>query len=104
MGHIPRWKEKLDLSDVWESQTWTNENVQQLGVIVAKRIKKLKAYDEDDWIFYCDCVERFENIYPYQEYIEDIGSGFDLTPTEDFDVAMMSLYDWADDNRVWVNK
>lgn len=100
---MPIWKETLDLSDVWDKKEWDDENVQELGKIIGERIRKLKAFDEEDWIFVGDCVERFENVYPFEEFIADEGE-LPYTPIEDFDEAMRELYDWADDNRVWVKR
>lgn len=97
------WKETLDLSDVWESKKWTDKNIQELGKVIGERIRKLKSFDEEDWIFVGDCVERFENVYPFEEFIADDGEP-DFTPIEDFDEAMHQLYVWADFNRVWVKR
>lgn len=98
---MAKWNETLNLSDVWDSEKWTDRNVQELGKIVAERIRKLKSFDTEDWIFISDCVERFEDIYPYEEFVADDGE-LPYTPIEDFDEAMRELYDWADFKRVWV--
>lgn len=97
------WKEVLRLGDVWEPSRWNNDNIHELGAIIARRIKKLKAYDEEDWQFNGDCVERFANIQKETIYLGD-DENTPFTPIEDFDEAMYWLYEWADENRVWVQR
>ena len=75
----------------------------------------LKKIDDSD-IFYADIpfkevrdeiVKRLKTALPDWEQDDDlfwtIPELEDSRNPDEFDVAWMDLYDWADDNRVWIN-
>lgn len=123
---MPNWNTTLDLQDVWSGcnteigrQPWTDKTVHQLAKEIVRRLgRKFPArlegaeldFELDDVITAFNGVETAEQWQKALDYATSNGSDEefafirDNTPIEQFDEAMASLYDWADANRVWVNK
>ena len=80
-----KWEQKLDLTDLW-NKDWDDDNINEFGEIVAKRLQKLWGEYFELELYKCDVIDNFE-------HVENI---------EYFDYAMEALYDVADSERIWV--
>jgi len=78
---MANWMHRLDLKDLWKKRDVGEITVQQLGKEIAKRIRKLK------------CFKRYEDV------LEDIAVEFGCVDesTDEFDLILKELYDWADE-------
>lgn len=115
-----KWNKTLDLSCVWDNDGdgWTDENVHMLGKIIAKRLKRLyKDYQDYDKYGYQleELIEALEDVLTIEransvnaeEKLWCLNNDKDFTPftpLEDFNSVMAELYDWADGERLWINK
>ena len=90
-----QWKHTINLQEIWkwfesfgEDAKYDESLVRQLGLLVAKKLRKSKAkFTEDDWDALEEIVVQFEDV-------EEI---------EVFDCILSDLYDWADeDNKCWI--
>jgi len=78
---MANWKYKLDLKDIWGKYDTGEMTVNEIGVEIANRIKKLPCYNDDDYFFELD----------------DIATAFECVDNvEEFDYAMENLYNWGD--------
>ena len=86
-----RWKYTLDFLPEYEQARDGEIAIDALVAVVIYRIQKMIKDLEMDESTTAD--------------LEDIISEFEMTGTDEdqFDSAMEMLYDWADDNNVWVN-
>lgn len=100
----------LQLKDVWKNGEWYDENVHELGKIIAKRLKLLyKDYEDYDKYGYQleELIESFEDVLTIEraDSINENDEEFTpVSPLEDFNNVMAELYDWADGERLWINK
>ena len=113
-----KWNKTLELKDVWNNVEWTDENVHELGKIIATRLKRLyKDYEDydkyggvlEDLILAFEdslTIERADEINSDNEQwcLENGQEFVPITPLEDFNNVMAELYDWADGERLWINK
>ncbi len=114
-----RWKKTLEVSDVW-CKDWNRSNIHELGKIISKRICKLipDYEDADKYGFQLlEIIEALENICTEKEadeinadnleYYEEndlTEQYFEIDPVEEFDNWWDSFYDFADRERIWVNR
>jgi hypothetical protein len=92
------WQRKLDLRDVWNKVDTEELTVQELSTIVADRLEKLKAFDNEDNLNY----EKSEFIDEFRDLAKDSNLNID-----DFDCVLDRLYDWGDtqlDNKTLTGK
>lgn len=83
---FPRpWNHKLRLADIWDDDDLPF--ITKRDAIVA-RIKKLPMYDDEGAID--------SDLWWIVDELSDV------IDEEDFDVVWDAFYDWADDQRVWV--
>jgi len=76
---MANWQNKLTLTDVWGKVDSKEMTVQELGKIVASRIRNLKCYEDE------------------VDTLEDLAFQFaNVSDVEDFDGLMGELYDWGD--------
>lgn len=79
---MPRWKNKLDLADVFHDDAWSFEERRDE---IVKRIRVLSTYALGEaWI---------------EEIVENLAEASDV---REFDSWWHEFYDWADEARVWV--
>ena len=112
------WEYKLDLSAKWKND-WGDSNINLLGVFVSEKLKKLSKTNlllmNDEEL--TELIYLFSQVCTMEEaesrnkeewtYLVSVGKEFDyndLIPTEEFDEYMETLYNWADINRVWIEK
>lgn len=94
-----RWDKTLDLSDVWDNGNVPDEEIPNLGKEIAKRLRCMysaKAFSEDYELV--EIVESFDNIITVEEALSDNDCSIEWI-TEEFNLAMENLYDWADYNK-----
>lgn len=89
---MTNWKYKVDFSSFYRDE---DLSLSEKGVLVAKKLERLPIQDDD----LKDLIEDFKCIIK-EDIVDDLEV---FTPTQDFDARMCDLYDWADDNRVWIN-
>lgn len=80
---MSNWVYKINFVDLWKAYDEKKLNSTEVGIEIAKRLKKLipnLKIDDDD-------IYRLEEIIDEFEYIEN---------TEHFDYVLSTLYDWAD--------
>lgn len=96
------WKNKLNLSDIWQSGDVPESEVHLVGKEIAVRLRMVYPDYEDDEVLY-EIITAFKNLLSLEEYNSD-GSWADAyTPYDDFNARMSDLYDWADeDKRLWI--
>ena len=82
-----RWKRTLKINDIWAASARGEITVEGLGAQIAKRLRRVWVVDELDLDIRDEVACRFESIEG---------------GTEEFDEIMSDLYDWADENDVWV--
>lgn len=84
---MSRWVATLDVKDVWKDDFFTTE---EQMLIVSGRLDNFAANWQGE----------------EKEYLEDLAEELaDAAHSENvdwFDQVWAALYDWADDNRVWV--
>lgn len=83
-----RWKHKLYLGDFFHDEEKTFEQIRDE---VARRIRRaswFEPFDTDDYSV------TLENL------VEEIEG---CTNADDFDEVWTEFYDWADENRIWVD-
>jgi len=90
---MANWKMKIDVSPAF-SMYEENENFEEF------KEELLNILDNED--VYNEIEEKIgdEEAYQYSVLVDD------LKPTEDedeFDYTWNDLYDWADENLVWIN-
>lgn len=86
---MKNWKHTIDFNSFWEDEDIT---VKQKGELAVTKLKPLlKHYPDDSELE--EIIEQFECICDCDTF----------TALNDFDERMHSLYDWADDNNVWIN-
>jgi hypothetical protein len=76
----------------------TDEQIASLGKNYARYLRVhpfIKPLLNDDFEL-SEIVDMFESISPVEE--------LKMTAEQDFDERLDSLYDWADDNRVWIER
>lgn len=100
------WKYTLDLSDVWGKE-WDDRNVHELSAIIADRLETLCGEDfKDDWDFE-DIIEGLNQVPTYKSWlsqcvVEPLFKAY--PPIEQFDSIWDEFYNWADVERVWVER
>lgn len=77
---MSNWTNTLNLKDLWEARKDSNITLQKMGKIIAKRIRKLRCYKDNDF-------ELEEIAYSFEFIEEDV---------DEFDDVLEQLYDWAD--------
>ena len=113
-----KWNKTLELKDVWNNGEWTDENVHELGNIIAKELKHLyEDYGDYDQYGYQleEMIEAFEDILTVER--ADVINAHEaqwcllndkkfipVSPLEDFNNVIAELYDWVDGERLWINK
>lgn len=122
---MPNWKTTLDLRDIWDKRSgecgredWTDKTVHELAKEIARRLERkfptrLMHRYECDYAL-CELIGYFRDVPTYPEWIASIAEceneGYDAdpvrhyTPLREFNDIMKDLYDWCDENRVWVDK
>ena len=123
---MAEWKKTFDIQDVWDkrngecgSENWTDKTVHELAKEIARRLERRFPTQTDYLSDLCDSeladiVGYFRDIPTYPEWRASIAEceaeGHDAdpirhyTPLREFNDIMKELYDWCDENRVWVNK
>lgn len=78
------WKHHIDLHDIWQDD---DPDFELRRSLIVQRIRGSLVYDA----------------FRADDRLEDILNELDDTETEDdFDWVWSDFYDWADDNRVWI--
>lgn len=79
---------QIDLKDIWS------------------RADKEDMYDDDVFMKFrdetvkvCRSYKRFPNRAQYHDIVEDMAIANDI---DDFNDSFANLYDWADDNAIWI--
>ncbi|AUR91465.1 hypothetical protein NVP1161O_023 [Vibrio phage 1.161.O._10N.261.48.C5] len=112
-----KWEKTLYVADLW-SQEWDQENIHELGKTITQRIRKLiPDYENADKYGYqlSEVIEALDNICTKEEaeeinqdnlhYAEINGEEyFEINPVEEFDNWWGSFYDFADSERIWVER
>jgi hypothetical protein len=106
----PGWAFKIDhLQNIWNEEE-EDVNLSKLGKKIAKRLEQwkaenhhtlnkytngdmLKEYNADEYDELENITDNFKNLDKYMD---------DPTNKDEFDDYLASLYNWADDNRVWL--
>ena len=123
---MANWKNTLDLRDIWDKRNgecgredWTDKTVHELAKEIARRLKfkfpnKASYYSVQCDAELIDIIGYFRDIPTYLEWIASIAEceaeGHDAdpirhyTPMREFNDIMKDLYEWCDENRVWINK
>lgn len=122
---MAEWKYELDLRDVWDkrngecgAEDWTDKTVHELAKEVARRLERkfpfITSCDDDIDTDLCDLIGYFRDVPTYPEWKAAIAEcdaeGHDAdpiryyTPLREFNDLMKELYDWADDNRMWIKR
>lgn len=123
---MTEWKSTLDLRDIWDKRNgecgredWTDKTVHELAKEIARRLERKfpnkASYDSiqcDGGLI--DIIIYLRDIPTYSEWLASIAEceaeGHDAdpirhyTPMREFNDIMKDLYDWCDENRVWINK
>lgn len=111
-----KWKHELNLKDVWNDGEWTDENVHELGRIIAQRMKRLskhfeETYEWEEILESMDCICTVELADELNEDNEQwhydnnqTGEFHPIDPLEEFNGWMAALYDFADSEDIWINK
>ena len=91
---MAEWKYRLELKDLWEKYDNDEMEIVHIAKEVANRIRDLNISGEEQNIDYiARCFDEIHDCYgDNNEEDEQI-----------FNYEMTGLYDWADENRVWVN-
>lgn len=76
-----KWKHTISFRHFWSEDT----PIAEKSVLAAKSILKVSQHFPDDEDLY-DIIEGFKG----------------TTEVDEFDANLEDLYNWADDNRVWV--
>lgn len=101
-----KWKQTLQLSDVWQSGDVPESEVHNVGKIIAKRMRKLYPdyadYDKYGYEFE-EMIDRFDSIITLDEYQKDPEDYNFFGPDDEFNDVMECLYDWADANKLWID-
>lgn len=94
------WKHTLNFKYFYHNDELS---IQQKGELVEKEIQKVlkSKLDYEDMYTFDMCLSDIADTFLSITGWEDEVSG-DVTETEEFDIRMSELYDWCDDNRVWV--
>lgn len=87
---MANWRARLDLTDLWPKLEDDLIGVGAASAEIVKRLEALPGVSNTK----TDVILGFQTLA--FDPIEDHHT------TEDFDEAMEALYDWADNNRVWV--
>lgn len=85
------WKFKIDLKDIWARAE--NEDNYDDVVFVKFRDEIVEVLRKREADFLGNAKVQFQNIVEYLAIAEDI---------EEFNGHFASLYDWSDDNAVWI--
>ncbi len=123
---MAEWKQTLRIDDVWRKRNgecgpedWTDKTVHELAKEIARRLEfkfpNKASYDsvqcDADLV---DIIIYFRDVPTYLEWQASIAEceaeGHDAdpirhyTPMREFNDIMKDLYNWCDENRVWVEK
>jgi hypothetical protein len=83
------WLSKIDISKEWKLAAEDPDNVKQLCESIVTKLNNIYPTKDSELEF---IIENFSNFNP------------DLNDTDDFDVYMEQLYNWADiDKRLWID-
>ena len=83
------WKSEINISDIHKEYKEGKLTSQQVSQAVCSKIRRHKDYGDDF---------ELQNIADeFQSVAEDNSSTID-----DYDYALNLLYNWADDNKCWV--
>ena len=90
---MDKWKHNLNFKDLWEAREAEDPiTIGQLAEKVAQRIKKAPFY------------EKYEaDLEEIVQQFEGIGEDPEFDDVDEFDWVLKELYDWADENRCWIN-
>lgn len=96
------WKNKLNLSDIWQNGDVPESEVHLVGKEIAKRLKRIYPdYVANEVLE--EIIYSFDNLLSLDEYNSDSSWQDAYTPYDDFNARMSDLYDWADqDKRLWI--
>lgn len=127
---MKKWEKTFDIQDIWWKhngvcgpEDWTDKTVHELGKEIARRLRKKfplatsEDSDTSDWEI-IEILTEFDSISTYPDWVKDVAEAeaeYDAdsesvaiakawTPLREFNETMASFYDWADENRVWINK
>lgn len=82
-----KWKYEIDIAHMWDLASKRKISPEDLGNYIINAISELPIY-------------RIQH-----EMIEQFFSGLNEdSDWDDFDLEMSFVYDWADENRVWIKK
>ena len=83
---MSEWKRTLNLSDIWNDARCEKITVQELSLIISKRLNKLKIFKEEN-------IEDEK-----QDLIDEFFCLSDdkSSTQEEFNWSMEALYNWAD--------
>lgn len=85
---MTKWKHTLRIGDIWESLDSKTMPIKDGAKAISKRLLLLRIRDEiarDDQEMLCDELASIDDV-------------------EEFDAVLSNIYDWADDNRVWIDR
>lgn len=85
-----RWDYTVSFDGFWNLDIPAEEK----GKLAAKELEKLVHFFEDDY--------KLGQLIDEFKYTEGDGTE-EFTPEDDFNARMSDLYDWADDNRIWIS-
>lgn len=124
-----KWLKTFDIQDIWRKRNgecgpedWTDSTVHELAKEISRRLKRKfpnQMIDGNDWDpNLSEIVDWFDNIQTHAEYLasaeaatnneniddDELSHILEYRPLKEFNTVMDLLYDWADRERVWVNK
>lgn len=85
---MQNWKHQIELGDLHNKHEKGELTIQEVGKQLGNRLEKLRLkYYPEDW-----------HLEEYVWWLHD-----DVNDVNDYDNILAEIYDWADDNRVWLN-
>jgi hypothetical protein len=91
---MSKWKAELDLSEEWSQADDEEITIYQLATTVADRLEQLSV----PGLSVRGHNERRDLVHGFREFAAD-----GTESADDFDEIFAELYEWADENRVWVS-
>lgn len=91
---MPRWKHQLNIADAWKRAEVREITPAALARGIAAKLRCLPRQARS-----LEMAEQFEM---FADIVGDEANGQE--DWQDFDTNMEDLYDWADANRVWVDR
>lgn len=88
---MPKWKNKIDISDLHSAYESNEVTIQYVANSVADRLRELPIYQSN---YYLQTIVKDLEVIAYDEDCN----------ADDYDCVLNTLYNWGDiDNRLWIN-